>query len=306
MCVTERKAQKLSSTIQDATLKNLSITSIQLEKPKPIKTDFDYKELVKLLPDYLNKHIPPLSPSEQKQVTTWMKQMTRHHNPLWDIMLNNYKNDYGALWAFIASPFSNKPTRIGKSILGIKLLFYAYMDWEIVKHFIIYLPSDFANIVETLAEHGVRIPLLLWDDAGAWLGRGRGKSRFISSVNEALETVHTSVTNLAFTATRLKQIAKSIHEKIPNIVTVTAKSLNHKGMKISLATLYDRVTDWALFSMHRSIPEPKVEWAFTVYIPDPIYYRYLALRNAYTVLSARKMKQELVADGLMLDEMETD
>lgn len=209
-----------------------------------------------------------------------------------DLIRESYIQDFGDLWGIFAHPSNARKRGIGKSVLAIKLLLFTYADWNIAKHYIFYSPEEFIRVFEKLVDEKRRIPMAVWDDAGAWLFRARFKNRFVIAVIEHLEVIRTHIANMFFTATTVGKLAKGIRESL-NWVTLISIDKIVNNIKYSKATLYEAHEDYEWMFNRRRMPEPLATHYYRVMLPDEIYKEYKEMRDRYVILGLRKLRKEL-------------
>lgn len=233
----------------------------------------------------------PLSDSTQKTLDMYIKRHTARM-PHLDVIKESHEGDYGLLWGVFAAPNAIFKRGIGKSVLSIKILLAVYRSWDTAKQYIFYSPQEFIRVFEKLVDRKERIPAAVWDDAGAWLFRGRFKSRFVMAVAEHLEVIRTHISTLFFTATSYGKLAKAIRESITLVDLVSLRE-RRNGVKLSVTRGYHAEEDMS-WLFHRSrAPTPLWEYMFRVYLPDAIYRDYLEMRNKYVETGLKKVKAEL-------------
>jgi hypothetical protein len=222
--------------------------------------------------------------------------------PFMDLIFENHKHDYGSLWGVFAAPNSLFTRGIGKSVLAIRMLYHAYGTWDEAKRYIFYTPKEFVKVFKELYEKKKRVPLIVWDDAGEWLYRGRFREKFAMTVVEYLEVIRTVVSNLMFTATSPGKLLKGVRESIRYVILVSSKGVIYidkqrdKFIKRSLATLYVNQEDMTwLFNRRLKPPEPVMEYLFYVTLPEQVYREYNEYRMKYVGIALKKTQRELEA-----------
>jgi hypothetical protein len=218
--------------------------------------------------------------------------------PFMALVKENYKLEYGSLWGIFAHPNSLFSRGIGKSVLALRMLFWAYGNWDEAKNYIFYTPQEFVDRFKELYDKGKRVPLVVWDDAGEWLFRARFREKFAITVVEYLEVIRTVVANLLFTATSINKLLKGVRESIKYVILVKSEGVQGEGdrrVKISRATLYLNSEDLWLWAPNRKRPEPLMEYKFYVMLPEHVYNWYNEYRRKYVGLALEKTRRELEA-----------
>ena len=235
----------------------------------------------------------------------WFKQVALSSPPpfLKDI-LENYETDYGELWAITAAPNSVRRRGIGKSVLAVKLLIHTYYriwgrvpTWEEIKPYIFFTPKEFVREMLYLRDRKQRVPMLVWDDAGVWLFRSRGREKFIALVSGNMDLIRTIAGNVFFTTTSIGKLARGVRESVSYLITVAVRTSTKRAdglvVKRSLARLYLIKEDFEWLFHRKSAPSVEGEWLFTVWLPDEIYWKYFDYRSRYTDIVAIRTWKEL-------------
>ena len=265
-----------------------------------------------------------MSLAKAKKQLTLQEFVNRHtaKMPHLDVIWESYVYDYGLLWGVFAYPNAVFKRGIGKSVLAIKLLLGAYRDWDRARKYIFYSPAEFVNVFKELVDKHKRIPLAVWDDAGAWLFRGRYKSKFVMAVVEHLEVIRTHVSTMIFTATSYGKLAKGIRESLSIVDLVNVENVrprrdipecrklveaNRNKTYRELADAYEKCfvkisktrgyivdsEDFEWLFYRRKMPEPLWEYRFTTLLPDDVYGDYKRMRDKYVEAGTKKVKKEL-------------
>ncbi|ALL00134.1 hypothetical protein Pyrde_0084 [Pyrodictium delaneyi] len=265
-----------------------------------------------------------MSLAKAKKQLTLQEFINRHtaKMPHLEVIWESYVNDYGLLWGIFAYPNAIFKRGIGKSVLAIKLLLGVYRDWDTAKKYIFYSPTEFVRVFKELVDHHKRIPLAIWDDAGAWLFRGRYKSKFVMAVVEHLEVIRTHVSTMIFTATSYGKLAKGIRESLSLVDLVSVENVKprrdipecrrlieanrgktyrelaeaHEKCFVKISKTRGYIVDsedfeWLFY--RRKMPEPLWEYRFMAVLPDEIYLDYKRMRDKYVEAGTKKIQKEL-------------
>jgi hypothetical protein len=245
----------------------------------------------RIISEYFNNNNPSSAIGESNR--PWGKEP-----PFMAIIRENYKLEYGSLWGVFSDPRSLFSRGIGKSVLALRMLYWAYGSWDEAKNYIFYTPQEFVDRFKELYDKGRRVPLVVWDDAGEWLFRARFREKFAITVIEYLEVIRTVVANLLFTATSINKLLKGVRESIKYVILIKSEGTwgsGDKRVKVSKATLYLNSEDLWAWSPNRKRPEPLMEYTFYVLLPDHVYQWYNEYRRKYVGLALEKTRRELEA-----------
>jgi len=242
--------------------------------------------------------------------------------PHLDVIRESFVMDYGLLWGVFAWPSTIYKRGIGKSVLAIKMLLGIYRDWQHAKQYIFYSPMEFVRVFERLVDEKKRVPLAIWDDAGAWLFRGRFKNKFVVAVVEHLEVIRSHMGTMVFTATSYGKLAKGIRESLSLVDLVSIdrvvpksdpkcrsfiesynKSRTNYELSMEAPECFVKISktrgytvdseDFEWLFYRRKMPEPLWEFRFRVELPEEVYRDYKRMRDSYVKLGMEKVKKEL-------------
>lgn len=215
-----------------------------------------------------------------------------HVTPTTWLIIDAIKYDAAFLEAIVAAQRTVFKLGIGKTVYALKTLSKIYgSTWSMVKDYIVFMPQEFLSILERLIDRNERIPAMLWDDAGFWLGRQRWMNKFVIAVREHLNVIRTHIVCIMFTAPKFKELAKGIRDNVDTITMVRLHVPNEDPRKrISYARCYYGLDEDSLF-WRRERPSPWAEYYFTVYWKD--YPLYLEKRKQYVEIGYTKLKSKL-------------
>jgi len=158
------------------------------------------------------------------------------------------------LQAVVAAPNVIFKLGIGKSVYALKTLYYIYGKWNVAKRYVVFMPEEFLRLFEELIDQRARLPVMLWDDAGFWLGRQRWLNKFVIAVREHLNVIRTHVGSIMFTAPRLGELAKGIRDNIDVAVLVRIHRFHEDPHeRVSYYRVYAGMTDDTIFDRSKSI-----------------------------------------------------
>lgn len=224
---------------------------------------------------------------------TQEKKRRRTYPPSADLVRDALELNTAFLEAVIAAPRVVFKLGIGKSVYALKTLYFVYnCDWEKAKKYIVFMPQEFLALFKEAVDKDKRIPMIVWDDAGFWVGRQRWNNRFVIAVREHLNVVRTHVAAIQFTAPRLGELARGIRDQIDVVTAVTLhKQHSDPRKRISHARLYLGVQSDDFFMHQKRLPKPVAEWYYSHYFPH--YKDYEKRRKQLVEIGYKKAMKEL-------------
>jgi len=240
---------------------------------------------------YLSKKTVSSPLTVQKQWEPSVHKRTGVTPTTW-LILDAVKYDTAFLEAIVSAERTIFKLGIGKTVYALKTISKVYGNsWNMLKDYVIFMPQEFLRLLEKLIDRNERIPAIIWDDAGFWLGRQRWMNKFVIAVREHLNVIRTHIAAILFTAPKYKELAKGIRD---NIDTMTMIRIHRQHVdprqRISYARCYYGVDDDSLF-WNNNKPSPWAEHYFSVYWKD--YPQYLEKRKQYVEIGYNKLKNEL-------------
>jgi len=215
--------------------------------------------------------------------------------PSFYLFLATYKLGLSQFEGVFASNRTLYHLGVGKSVYALKVMTYTYRDnWNIVKDHIVFLPQHFLSVFEKAIDGNYRIPILLWDDAGFWLGKQRWQSVFVRAIREFLNVVRTHVCYIFFTAPKINELARGIREQLNyvNFIHLQNYSLDITK-RLSKSLLYHGEDAPLVYSTNKTKPNPISEYLFKVYYP---YYEYYdEIRKTYVKIGDLRAREEFKA-----------
>jgi len=117
-----------------------------------------------------------------------------------------------------ASPWAFQTLGIGKTVYSLRVATKVYGSWDVAKQYVVFMPQDFLTIFDRAVKEGRAVKLIVWDDAGVWLGRMRWLDRYVKTVKEFLNAIRTHCYHIIFTAPAAGELVKGVREQL-NIYT---------------------------------------------------------------------------------------
>jgi len=212
--------------------------------------------------------------------------------PSFYLFLATYKLGLTQLEGVFASNRTLYHLGVGKSVYALKVMTYVYRDnWNVVQDHIVFLPHDFLRVFEKAIDGNYRIPILLWDDAGFWLGKQRWQSAFVRNVREFLNLIRTHVCYIFFTAPKINELARGIREQLNyvNYITLFNYSLDITKRQ-SKSLIYHGEDALLVYARNKTKPNPISEYIFKVYYP--YYDKYEEIRKMYVKVGDIRAREE--------------
>jgi hypothetical protein len=160
--------------------------------------------------------------------------------PSYYVYLLAEKKNLSIVEGVFAEPLAIFEMGVGKSVYCLKTLYNIYnKNWDIAKRYIVFTPQDFLKIIDDAIQKNYRIPALVWDDAGFWVGRQRWQNKFVIAVREFLNVIRTHIVLLMINAPSFYELARGIRERLRFVTFIRVYSYRDDVMKMrSLAKLY--------------------------------------------------------------------
>jgi len=191
-----------------------------------------------------------------------------------------------------ASPYALYHLGIGKTVYCLKTAYYVYKkNWNIARNYIVFMPHNFLKLFEDAIDKKYRIPLIIWDDAGFWIGAQRWQSKFVRAVREFMNVIRTHLIYLMITAPRYHEVARGIREQLAfiNFVKIHVYSENVKERR-SVAQLFAARDAENIYSK-KTRPTPLYEYHFNQYFE--FYNDYRELREKYVQIGKQRAEEAL-------------
>lgn len=207
--------------------------------------------------------------------------------------------------AVVASPFALYRRGAGKSVYCLKALEKIYGKREDVINHIVYLPREFLSLLKRAIDGNKRILLIVWDDAGVWVGASRFASNFVKAIRECLNVIRTHVAVLTFTTPNDRELARGIRMNLDTLHVICLDKWSRDQRKIWCKSLFYQYTLYlASKKKTRFLPPPLVTWRFRNWLEW--YDEYDKLRENYLKKSFMKAKEALIEiekSGKLSDEL---
>lgn len=185
---------------------------------------------------------------------------------------------------------------IGKSAYafktGVQVLQELYQvdkktAWKAVRSYLVFHPEQFFEKLDQCRELDIKLPFLIWDDAGLWLFAMDYHDPFVKQFQKELNVIRSKTASILFTTPSSEFLLKKIR-KYPNTINVN----------IILNT--DKTNPWRRLAkgyVNKLLPSGKqivnvfYEDDFSCRMPKPFFKWYKPIRDEYEHL-ARKMLEE--------------
>jgi hypothetical protein len=164
--------------------------------------------------------------------------------------------------------------------------------WELVKQLIVFHPKQFFEKLKAIRKIGVRIPALLWDDAGLWLYALEWNDPFIIRVGKYMNVARTWLASLLMTTPSPDYIFKKIR-KFPQSfnLSIIKTTGNKRGMNAFRRQAKAYLQYYHIIKGYR-IKGVVYRDNFTCLMPDKFYAWYKPLRDSYEELAFNLMMEE--------------
>ena len=182
-----------------------------------------------------------------------------------------------------ASPWSYSTLGVGKTVYCLKVATAVYGDWDIAKQHIVFLPQDFLNIFDRAVKEGRPIRLIIWDDAGIWIGRMRWLDKYVKTIREFLNAIRTHCYHIMFTAPSYHELVRGIREQLNLYTFISLKSENPPRSRA--VYVFRSVLDQYL---GKKIPNYIHIYIFNRYFE--YYPEYEEMRRKYVEIGLTRMK----------------
>jgi len=218
----------------------------------------------------------------------------RKYTPSFYLNVLAHRYETSVLEGIFADPHAFFTLGIGKTVYCLKTLLVVYKEnWNVAKNYIVFMPQDFLARFEDAIDKRYRIPLLIWDDAGFWIGRQRWQNKFVRAVREFMNVIRTHLVHLMINAPRYTEIARGIREQLNYASFVRLRDYSSDIMKRrSMLHMY-RAVDADRITARRDKPTPLTEYIFRVYFP--YYDDYRSMREKYVEIGMKRAQEALKA-----------
>jgi len=219
-------------------------------------------------------------------------RQAKSFTPSFYLFLIAHELDTALLEGVFAKPHSMFTLGVGKSVYCLKTAYYVYKkNWNTTKQYIVFMPQDFLARFEDAIDNKYRIPIIIWDDAGFWIGRQRWQSKFVRAIREFMNVIRTHIVYLMINAPRITELARGVREQL-NFVSFI-RLFNYTSdiyKRASLAELYEAVD--ADYVVSRKIkPSPLSEFVFKTYFEQ--YNDYKEMREKYVEIGKTRAEEAL-------------
>lgn len=222
-----------------------------------------------------------------------------------------------ALTAYILDKFRTGRTanvliygepRIGKSVYAIKTLKEIYATWghpaeldpyfiykgaDEWKNWIVYRPEQFVKVFALLLKFGIKVPSVVWDDAGLWLFALDWNDPRIKAVLKMLQVSGVATGSLIFTTPAVSMILKKILNIEGILVGKVVKATGKRDYR--MAKIYkNALTPWG-----KRYVKQVIEDKFNVMLSKADYDYYAPVRMTYLQDALKLMSR---AYGVLIED----
>jgi len=216
-----------------------------------------------------------------------IKQIQRK-TPSFYLFLVAYDLGTSVLNGVFASPFAPFHLGVGKTVYCLRTALSVYKNWDIAKKYIVFMPQDFISRFKDAIDNRYRIPLLVWDDAGFWVGRQRWQDKFTRAVREFLNVVRTHLVMLMLSAPHYYELARGIREQLTYVSFIKMHGYTRDiKERRSIAYLYYGRDADAVY--RKKAPSPLYVYSFPTYFP--FYDDYKEMREKYVEVGNRRAEK---------------
>jgi len=140
--------------------------------------------------------------------------------------LNEYAVRTGKsfLEGVFASPWTFQTLGIGKTVYSLKVATRVYGSWDVAKQYVVFMPQDFLAVFDRAVKEGRTVRLIVWDDAGVWIGRMRWLDKYVKAVKEFLNAIRTHCHHIIFTAPAAGELVRGVREQLNLYTFITPYS----------------------------------------------------------------------------------
>jgi hypothetical protein len=164
--------------------------------------------------------------------------------------------------------------------------------WDLVKQIIIFHPEQFFQKLDEIEALGIRLPLLVWDDAGLWLFALEYNDPFLIKVTKYFVVARTLLAGVFCTTPNPSYIINKLRNfpQAYNLgITKTTGSEKGKDKYRRRAKAY---LQYFNIIKGMRVSGPKYYDEFLCLMPDDFYKWYKPLRDEYERMARSLMKEE--------------
>jgi len=208
------------------------------------------------------------------------------HNPSLLLNVLAVRTGKSYLEGVFASPFSFESMGIGKTVYSLKVATKVYGSWDVAKQYIVFMPQDFLAVFDRAIKEGKTVKLIIWDDAGVWIGRMRWFDKYVKTVKEFLNAIRTHCHHIIFTAPSAGELVKGVREQL-NVYTFIS-SVSENPPRSRAAFVFRSVLNEYL--KKRGIDNI---YLYTFSRRFEYYHEYEVMRKKYVEIGLARMKNAL-------------
>lgn len=165
--------------------------------------------------------------------------------------------------------------------------------WNVAKRLLFFELTDALPIISYAVRNNIRLPVILFDDAGIWLSKYRWTKQYMKLFFDLYSVIRTRVSAVLFTTPSPDDIAKFLREKSWFYVRV---GIHDRKKRSSKETTYE--TQFAQDSRGNFYQKyVKVEEKYFVHIiPNDVYNEYSEARRIVEARITDELSSELNVD----------
>lgn len=165
--------------------------------------------------------------------------------------------------------------------------------WNIVKRLMFFELPDTIPLIMNAIKQNVRLPVIIFDDAGTWLSKYRWQKQYMKAFFDLYSVIRTRVSAILFTTPSPDDIAKFLREKSWFYVHVGIHDKKKKSSKVSTyETRYEQDSRGIFYQKY-----VKVEDKYFVHLmPNDVYEEYKMQRRLLEEKITSNLSNELNVD----------
>ncbi|MCS6768167.1 MAG: hypothetical protein NZ888_06355 [Candidatus Nitrosocaldus sp.] len=191
-----------------------------------------------------------------------------------------HKNDESRLVLIYGTAGVGKSSYAIQTCLELETVYnYNYKD------FIIFKPKEFIDRITYLIDNSIKIPALIWDDAGVWLYKLDYQDEFVKSAVKFFNVARTVVSCIILTTISPHMLVTNLRKM--DMLTIKVVRRGHNNT--SLARCYSANFTPNGYRLLKTVFEDE----FKRHMPDNVYTWYSRLRADYVKEALDLMKKSL-------------
>jgi hypothetical protein len=192
-----------------------------------------------------------------------------------------HKNDENRIVAIYGTAGVGKSSYAIQTCLELADVYKGYDP----KEWILFKPKDFIDKVTYLYDNNIRVPAIIWDDAGVWLYKFDYQNEFVKGAVKFINVARTVASCIILTTISLNMLVTNLRKM--DIMTVKVVRRGHSNT--SLAKGYSHVITPNGYRLLKTVFEDE----FNRYMPDDVYEWYNRYRRSYVKEAIELMKSSV-------------